>query len=332
MRAVLIGAFLLTFVLLLGFFNATKPRIMVLHSGSRDSPWVQQVDGGMRLALDENRRPVSVEWTYMGIASPASPRNADEAAAEAHRAVDRFKPDVLIAVDDEANELVAQDYVGRKSPRILYVSIDRPPAAYGYPLAPNVSGIAERMPWTAVRDALLLIFPGHAPTVSVLGVDSLTEQAELAQIKAADWGPVRIGEASLVTTGGAWRDAVIRANGDALIELGTHDLPDGEGVFSAAEASRWTQENSRPLPIGTQVDFVPDGGALSLSPPPDDVGEKAIRLALDWLDARATPGPPPAVDSSHFEVAVREGALVRRGITLPQIYLESARENGTLLP
>ena len=98
----------------------------------------------------------------------------------------------------------------------------------------------------------------------------------------------------------------------------------------AADASTWTQANSTPLPVGTQVDFVRNGGALSLSPPPHYYGDAAIRLALDWLDDRRTPGPPAPVDAGHFDVSVRAGALARRGIALPPIYLEAARENGTL--
>jgi hypothetical protein len=57
-----------------------------------------------------------------------------------------------------------------------------------------------------------------------------------------------------------------------------------------------------------------------------------IGLALDWLDDRQTPGPPPPVESSHFDVAIRQTASTQRGIVLPPIYLEAARGNGTLLP
>ena len=46
----------------------------------------------------------------------------------------------------------------------------------------------------------------------------------------------------------------------------------------------------------------------------------------------AEPGPPPPWTSSHFDVAVRPEALARRGFVLPQIYLEAARENGSLFP
>ena len=331
-KNLLIGGFLLAFVVLLGFFNATKPRILVLHSASPDATWALQVDRGMREALDTNRRPLSVEWHYLGIDSPVAARRAAEAQAGARRAIARFNPDILVAVDDEANSLVAREYAGRERPRILYVSLNRPPADFGYAGAAHVSGIAEQLPLAAVRDAVTDLFPGRNPTLAVLGVDNETGRAEMAQVRAFDWSPLTVGETALVTTAEEWRAFVqLVSTADVLLVLGTHDLSgEGGAVVTAAEINRWTQDHARPLPIGTQVNFVEDGGGLSFSPPPDDSGAKAIELALDWLDERSTPGAPPPVVSDHFEVAVRPARLAERGVVLPPIYTEAARENGTL--
>lgn len=331
-KTLLVVACLLSFLALLGLFNESKPRILVLHSAGQQSPWTQEVDRGIRAALGANRRPVTVEWMYMDVTGPDAARAEGPAQAEARRAIGREDPAVVIAVDDEANQLVARDYVGRAQPRILYVSLDRPPADYGYPGAPNVSGISETLPFAAIRDATVALFPGRSPSVSVLGVDNITGRAEMAQAKAFDWGPVKVDGAQLVSTAGAWRAATSAARSDVLVVLSCQDLPDdGDGVFTAADAARWTQDNAPALPIGTQVDFVPNGGALSLSPPPDDVGYKAVQLALDWLDERATPGPPMPLESAHFQVAVRRDGLATRGISLPPIYIEAARESGTLI-
>jgi hypothetical protein len=330
-KNLLVGGFLIAFIVLLGFFNATKPRILVLHSAGADSSWARQVDRGMREALDRNRRPLSVEWNYLGVDSPVAANRFREAQAQAHRAIARFNPDVLIAVDDEANSLVARDYVGRERPRILYVSLNRPPSDFGFIGAPNVSGIAEYLPLKAVRDAVGAMFSGRNPRVHVLGVDNETGRAEMEQVKTFSWGPLQTGETALVSQAVEWHDFVKRtSSGDVLLLLGTKDLPDEYGVMTAAEINRWTEENAPALPIGTQVNFVEDGGGLGFSPPPDDNGEKAIELALDWLDNRDTPGAPEPAVSDHFEVAIRKGSLSKRGIKLSPIYIEAARENGTL--
>jgi len=330
-KNLLVGGFIVAFVTLLGFFNATKPRIMVLHSAAQDSSWARHFDRGVRDMLGNNRRPLRVEWHYLGVDSPTASRRTGEARAGARRAIARFNPNLLIAVDDEANSLVARDYVGRARPLILYVSLNRPPADFGYAGASNVSGIAEQLPLAAVRDSLAHLFPGRAPTVAILGVDNETGRAEMAQARNFRWDSAVVLASALVSTAEQWRDFVASNTSDVLLVLGTHALPDAGGrVATAAEINRWTQENSSSLPIGTQVNFVEDGGGLSFSPPPDDSGAKAIELALDWLDNRDTPGAPPPVISDHFEVAVRPSLLAQRGVRLPPIYLEAARENGTL--
>jgi hypothetical protein len=330
-KNLLIGAFLVAFVVLLGFFNATKPRVLVLHSAGEESSWAQQVDRGIREVLDKNRRPLSVEWYYLGVDAPTTPRRVEEAKTGAHRAIARFNPDIIIAVDDEANSLVARDYAGRSRPGILYVSLNRPPEDYGYAGVSNVTGVAEHLPFAAVRDAVGVLFADQVPRLAVVGVDNETGRAEMAQVKAFDWTPLADGAQALVTTAEGWQEFVENCDAEVLLVLGTHDLPTREGgEMAAAEINLWTQQNARALPVGTQVNFVEDGGALSFSPPPDDYGAKAMRLALDWLDTRDTPGAPPAMVSDHFEVAVREAKLAGRGLVLPPIYLEAARENGTL--
>lgn len=330
-KNLLIGGFLAAFLILLGFFNATKPRILVLHSASQDSAWARQVDRGMREALKANRRPIAIEWHYLGVDSPAAARQMDEAKAGAGRAMERFNPDVLIAVDDEANSLVARDFIGLARPRILYLSLNRPPSEFGYTGASNVSGIAEQLPLAAIRDAIREIFPDRLPALDVIGVNNETGRAEMAQVMAFDWSPMALKQTTLANTAEEWRAATGQTRADILVVLSTQDLPTADGgVVSAAGINRWTQENTAAFPIGTKVDFVEDGGGLSFSPPPDDYGAKAIALALDWLDKRSTPGAPPPVVSDHFEVALRPERLAERGVVLPPIYTEAARENGTL--
>jgi hypothetical protein len=330
-KNLLIGGFLVAFVVLLGFFNATKPRILVLHSAGEESSWARQVDRGIREVLDKNRRPLSVEWHYLGVDAPTSQRRVGEAKAGAHRAIARFNPDIIIAVDDEANSLVARDYAGRSRPGILYVSLNRPPEDFGYVAATNVTGVAERLPLAGVRDAVGVMFSDQVPRMAVIGVDNETGRAEMAQVQAFDWTPVPIEECVMVTTAEGWQEFVENVDAEVLLVLGTHDLPTRDGgLMTAAEINRWTQQNARACPIGTQVNFVEDGGALGFSPPPDDSGAKAMQLALNWLDTRNPPGAPPPVVSDHFEVAVRRAKLAERGVVLPPIYLEAARENGTL--
>lgn len=157
----LIGAFLLGFIGLLGSFNASKPRILVLHAFDQDYSWVRTVDLGIREALKNNRRPVSVQWHYLGFNRKPHADQREDAAIQARRAITQIDPDILIAVDDESSAHVARHYVGRDRPRILFAAIDQPLSSTAMEER-NVSGIAEQLPLAAVRDALLTMRPDQS--------------------------------------------------------------------------------------------------------------------------------------------------------------------------
>jgi hypothetical protein len=329
----LIAACLLSFVLWLGVFNTTKARILVVHSSSASTPWVQAVDAGMQQALANNRRPVSVSWMYLGLQSPANQRQRYQSRAALQRMLDQIDPDVVIAVDDEANALIAQTAASSKRTRILYVSVDRSPHTYRFGGDAQVSGISETLPLAAIRDAATTLFAGRELTAAVIGIDTPTGQAEMAQVRDFDWGPINIKATRLVATAAAWRTFVNSTPADLLLVLSTHGLPEPSGTITPANALiRWTQEHAQALPIGTQIDFVPSGGALSFAPPPLVYGQEAITAALDWLDQRRSPGPPPAQINAHFQVGLRQSALAARGLRLPPIYSEAARAAGALYP
>lgn len=334
-RQFLVGAAIVAFFVMLVGFNATKPRILVLNSKPEDSVWSRKFRDGAMEELKRNRRPVSVEWSYLDFDAAGSRLSPGVEQAEVKRAMRRFKPDVLIAVDDEANAIVARDYAGPGGPRIIYVSIDREPSHYGYAGAANVSGIADRLPLAAFKDLAGVVAPGKPLRIAAIGVDSETGQAELAQLRSYDWAPHALVASATVGTVDEWEQFVRGSDADLLLVLDAGDLPRSATdpvPVPADELIRWTEAESKALPVGTNVNFVEAGGGLSFAPPPDDYGEKAIELALDWLDARDTPGAPPPTVSDHFEVAVRQARLAERGVVLPPIYLEAARENGTLYP
>jgi hypothetical protein len=328
----LVGTFLAGLLGWLGLFLATKPRIMILHSFAEDSSWVRQVDAGVVEALQRNRRPVQVQRHYLD--SPWATKAQEVAVDGARRAIENFDPDVLIAVDDEANELIARHWVGAARPRIVYLSINQPPSAYGYEGATNVSGVAERLAFGAILQAAEFVGQGRPLSFSIVGVDNATGRAEMAQAESFGWSPQQAApQRALVRTMQDWQSFVGSVQTDILIVLSITSLPRSvqeSGLVLPQEIIAWTEANSPALPVGTQVGYVELGGGLSFAPPPRTEGAQAIELSLEWLDERNGAAAPPPVSSDHYDVAVRPWQLERRGLALPPIYLEAARANGTL--
>lgn len=323
---------IVVFVICLAVLNGYKARILVLHSSRASTPWVQAVDEGMRHALALNRRPVALTRMYLDLDSPASQSLLHQRRAALHRMIDRVDPDLIIAVDDEANALLSP-ILRNKPVRILYVSIDQTPEAYGYVGLKGVTGSREKLPLAAISDALRSLFPARSPSLAVIGLDTPTGRAEMLQVLQFDWGDAHVKDTKLVATAQAWRDFVGSTNADVLVVLSTRALPERRGTLVAArDLVAWTQAHTTALPIGTQVDFVPNGGILSIAPAPAVYGREAIMDALDWLDLRRTPQAPSAKANAHFQVGLRLSQLTERGFSLPAVYSEAARAVGALYP
>jgi hypothetical protein len=367
LRGILISCFAIGGLLTLVWFNLNRPRILVLHSGSERSLWVSDVNRGLEQQLERNRRPINLERHYLRLDEPGlSPETVRLRVQDAQRAVARLRPDILIAVDDEANALVAQDYLGLTTPKLLYVSIDQPPEEYGYRDSDQVTGISEELPLAAVRKALddlqpalqskadsqtnpgstdqgrasilfptQLLCPERSLRIAALARDSETGRAELAQVQQFDWAPHRLGPVKAVSTLVHWQEETKRLVGaaDVLLVLSYRGLQrnaDSEDWVPGSELAQWLEAESVPLPIGLNVGYVVDGGGLSLAPAPTSYGMSAMEMALEWLEPARQGKLPKSRRSPHFDIALRAGRLQQRGLSLPIIYSEAARAGNDL--
>ncbi len=336
LRSLLIGVFLILFIILLGVFNIRKPRILVLHSFPKDSPWSTLINQGMRKALKANRNPVSVNFHHLGVDSRQSTESLRHQIQEAKEAIEREKPDVLIAVDDESNHLVAKDYAGRGKPRIVFVAILQPPQSYGYTTT-NATGLVEQLPLDAVREAILVARGGQPARIAILAKDDITGRAELEQAKSYAWAPHRLVGHRGENTFEGWQGFISRMadSADVLLVLSYDELKRSagtSGMVPRGEIVDWIERNSRPLPLGICDTYVQDGGGLSITPAPVDFGEQAMRLALQWIAAGAGSPPPPVGTSHHFRVGLRRRPLAARGVTMSPIYVETARLGDAYFP
>jgi len=280
---------------------------------------------------------VTVKYNYLRLESSLDPNRVRNAVNDAHRAIALQRPDLVIAVDDESNQLVARDYAGKDRPKIVYVSTLLPPASYGYDTAGNASGIQERLPLDAVRETILVIRKGKAARIAVLAMDNLNGQAELGQVTAYHWGPHRLVASKASNSFQEWQQFIQNQadRADLLLILSYDGLVRSSQDRQAVPPSElvvWIEKNAKPLPIGLDTTYTKDGGGLTISPAPSDFGEKAMTMALQWLNAPKGAAAPEVSSSPHFKVGIRNSLLQVRGIELPAIYLEAARVNGSLLP
>lgn len=311
-------------------YNLSKPRLMILHSYGPDYAWTRDVDAGLRRVLAGDQH-LALRWHYMDLKRHPWPQAKENAGVAARAAVEGWRPDVLIAVDDDAQEYVAKHYVNDPRIKIVFAGINGSIEPYGYDKADNVTGILERLPLAAVREALLQMNLPHRP-LRLLEVSdtSKTVREDHAWIDAFDWRPVRYLGGKFARTFEEWQRIVTEAAGQADVLMTTNyrmlsRSEEDKRLVPPEEVVAWTERHSSLPVVGLNGFFVEDGGMLAIARSPFEQGETAARQALEIALRGRAPVSLPVETGSQFVVWMRSCAMDKHGLRLPELYEAFAR-------
>lgn len=321
-------------------FNATKPRVMILHSYDPDYSWTRDVDVGIRKLADE-WSDYSVIWHYMDTKRHSDRAWLERAGKTARQAVERIDPDVLILVDDLAQDLVGRYYVNHPHIQLVFSGVNGHIEPYGYDGAVNVTGVFERKPLRAVKELVQALEaakekPNPSPRLVYLIDPSPSMQRDRNFVEAFDWAPLEYAGSLQAESFEHWQQLVEAAakEGDYLLLANYRKLPrtaGATGFVSAKEVMGWTEVHSSIPVIGVNVFNVEDGGALAVGASPFEQGSEAARMAETILEQGQRANRLPTLINNQYVVALHRQALEQRGLHLPQVYETFARTTATYI-
>jgi hypothetical protein len=325
---------------LCGWYNVHKPSILVLHSYDPGYAWVRDVNAGLDRVFDKPYL-YRVRRYYMDTKRHPSDGFKATAGIAARNVIAAMRPDVVIAVDDDAQQYAARYFVGDPHVTIVFAGVNRTAADYGYAHAANVTGILERIPLDAMREALGSAVgagtPGRPLRVAYLGDRSETVDGDAGQVRQYDWRPLALGAVRQVDTWPAWQAGVLAlgARHDVLLVSGYRRLRRSDTdatLVPAREVVAWTEAHS-PVPVVSFNGFyTEDGGMLAIGTSPYEQGEVAAALALQVVLHGRAAATLPVATSHQFTVAMRGGRMRARGFVLPRVYEAAARTGNQYLP
>jgi ABC-type uncharacterized transport system substrate-binding protein len=332
--------------------NLNRPRVMILHSYSTDYSWTNGVNVGLRRVTDQWSN-YAVTWHYMDTKKRSDNKWLQLAGLTARKAIEQWEPDVLIAVDNLAQELAAKHYVNHPDISIVFAGINGSIAPYGYQNADNVTGILELRQLDGLRETILALecdreksdCPGanNRPIRVLYLLDASKSVAgDRRSVDDFHWEPLDYQGSYVAQDWDDWKTLVrsSAAKTDYLIVTNYRQLScsktDKHSSFVPASAvMAWTDANS-PVPvIGLQVFNVEDGGMLAIGPSPYEQGEEVGRMAEAILknrgkkDNRPLSKRSPIKPNKHYIVALRKPAMEQRMLRLPHIYESFARAANT---
>jgi ABC-type uncharacterized transport system substrate-binding protein len=334
--------FLLSSTTVVLYSSMTKPIVLIIHSYDTDYAWCRDITVGLQRVLRKHPN-YSVKWYYMDVKNHNDPAFKRKAGILARQAVDRWQPNVLILIDDDASEFVGKYYVNNPGINIVFAGLNGESSPYGYDKAVNVTGILEHKQLQAMKEIIETIErsatdtdnrsekTGHAKIMYI--ADSSTSLAiDKKYIDAFNWGTFDyLGSfvakdyehwKKFVAQGSRNADYILIANYRTLTR--TNQAGHSE-LVSPAEVVKWTNENSRVPVLGLNLFNVEDGCMLSIGTSPFEQGEVAANMVVDIIDKHKSPRDIPVRLNTQFVVAMHKGMLTKRGIKLPEVYDVFAR-------
>lgn len=101
-------------------------------------------------------------------------------ASETVKLLNQWKPDLIVAADDDASKFLIQPHYSNTETPVLYCGLNWDASAYGFP-TPNIRGMVEVAPVRELIDFLTPLAKGKR--IGYIGADVLSESKELNHYK-----------------------------------------------------------------------------------------------------------------------------------------------------
>lgn len=324
----LIVVFLLLVVLLLFWFKSSQPKVLVIQSYDTDYMWTRDIDTGLRRVFDGNLH-YKVQWHYMNTKKHPDADFKRRAGMLAAREIEHFRPDLIIAIDDDAQKFAVKEYLKDPKVSLVFAGLNGSVIPYGYHLAKNVTGIFERKPLASLRSMLSEMRDREGNPLGKrivhIGDRSSSVMEDSKEIEATDWSPFRLAASKHASTFDEWKRAVAAASaeGDLILISNYQNVlrqDAQEGFVPPAELIEWTESNSRIPVIGMGGFLVEDGGMLAIGASGFEQGDVIARMTMAILDEGASPNDIPHAMPRQYLVYMRQAVMEKRGLKLPDIY------------
>jgi ABC-type uncharacterized transport system substrate-binding protein len=218
-------------------------------------------------------------------------RNADqtwreEKGKEARDLIDSWKPDLIYATDDNAQEQVLMYHLNTDMP-LFFSGVNKEPEDYNFDNADNVAGVLERLHFAQVIDLLKQLYPG-VRKIAIISDTGPTWTGPLEQIREQqkDFPDLEFVGWDLPVTFEEYKNNVkgYQTTADAILLLGVETFVDehGENV-PRIDVLKWTTENSNIPEVSFWEDRAEEGILASVAISAFEQGKDAGKLAREVL-------------------------------------------------
>ena len=332
MKRVNIGIFLLVILSLLSFscsksksnnepesygnkYANRKPRILVVHSYTADNTWTKSENQPINDAFLEDG--YEFETFYMNITAKSDLNFKNNAGNTAMEKFNDYKPDIVVAADDEAQEYFASKLAGRDDVDIIFCGLEGDPARYNYPNK-NVTGVLER---PQVNKAIKLVQSLVPGTNSFMIMTDRSEASKLfmTYLKGMNLGyDINVQDADNYTE---WKEKVYGITAKALI-LYKYDEISGT---TPEELIKWTVNNVSVPTIAFTESAVQNGILLAVVESGKEQGSLVAKFVKFLVQGRKAKQIPISLGRDGL-VIVNKKQAEKLKLDLEKIHIDKTIE------
>ena len=318
MKKNIFGLSIFAFIILIGCAKAPK-KVLLVFSYHPEYTWVVEQTKGVEDILTDKvfnqedkiviqHSKYNIEKFYLDTKRKTGLEWKTEISEKAVEKINQFKPDIVIVFDDNACELAAKQYIGKKLP-FIFCGMNGEPSDYGFP-AENITGVIERLHINESYQFLKQILP-DVEKIAFITDNSNTSQKIMSRINESDF-PAEIKEIYTTNNLDEWKAKIkyFQKNVDAIGIILFHTIKEEGKNILPEEVIHWTLENNQ-LPEFVFWDFViADGAFCGVTISGYEQGKAAAEIAVRILN-----GEKPA-----------DIQISRTNVVIPMINLERAKQ------
>ncbi len=297
---------------------APRKKILYIDSYHPEFAWVQGVTAGIRRNIDTNR--FELEIIHLDTKRNQSEAFKKASALRAKAYIEQWKPDVVIASDDNASKyLIVPYFKGHEIP-FVFCGINWDASPYGYPFR-NVTGMIEVQLISEVKKQLAPYTKG--PRIGFIRSKSLSGIKEVMHFE-------RRLNTSIIkrfpTTVQQWKNDFLslQKESDLLLMGAVVALKDLER--NGSDLEEFVYKNAA-IPIGAWDSYMKHYALITISHKAEEQGDWASQTAIRILNGES-PENIPIATNHKARVFLNMPLAKKMGIKFPMNLIEQAEMLG----
>lgn len=313
MTCILVAVVLVSWAGLCAAKSYDGKKVLYIDSYHEGYPWSDGIAAGVKAALDG--KGVVLKMIYMD-----TKRNTDEAfkqqaGEKVKAAIEQFKPDVVIAADDNAQAYVTAKFFKGSPLPVVFCGVNWDASAYGFPCN-NVTGMLEVAPVQPLLEQLKKYAKGSR--IGAIGPDNETNRKE-AEFAEKNSG-IKL-EKVFVKDVEEWKKGFV----DLQSKVDMVIIDSDGGLYKGQEADLKTFiEANTKVPTGTMYDFMTPYAMIGFTKIAEEQGDWAANAALKILDG-VSPSAIPVAKNEKGLLFVNARVAKALKVDLPYDLLASAK-------